>query len=165
MRVVVFGLSVLVAVIMPSRSEAQVPDRGAKVRIATDSSQVVGIVTASRSDSIRIALTQRSADTVSVAVASIRELAVASGTRRHVKQGLVYGALGGAVIGATAGYASFSPCTDTGFLGCYLEPRTRAQSTAVGAGIGALLGLAVGSIVGAFTVTDRWTIVPRLSVH
>src|SRR5689334_6442850 len=117
MRAVVFGLSVLIAVMgVPTRGAAQIPARGTRIRITTDSSRVVGVMAVSTSDSIRIALSQRVADTVGVAVASIREVAVASGTRRHTRQGLVYGALGGAVAGAAAGFASFSPCTDTGLL-------------------------------------------------
>jgi hypothetical protein len=166
MRAVVFGLSLLVATSgVSARSNAQIPATGTKVRIDTDTARVVGVITASSSDSIRIALTQRSAGTATVAIGSIRELAVASGKQRHVKQGLAYGALGGAVIGAVTGYATFAPCHDTGFLGCYLEPTSRGQATAVGAGLGAVLGLAVGSIVGALTVTDRWTVVPVLSIH
>ena len=166
MRAVVFGLSVLIAAMaVPARGEAQMPARGARVRVATDSSRIVGVLSASTADSLRIALTQRNADTVSVAVSSIRELAVASGTRRHVRRGLVYGAVGGAVLGATVRYIGFTPCDEPGLLGCYLEPKTRGQATAVGAGIGALLGTAIGAIVGAFVVTDRWTIVPTLSVH
>lgn len=165
MKAVVFGLGVVIAAMLVSaRVEAQMPAQGARVRVATSSSRVVGVMTASASDSIRIALSQPS-DTVSVAVAAIRELAVAEGTRRHTKQGFVYGAIGGAVIGATVGYLSFSPCTDTGFLGCYLEPTSRGQATAVGAGIGAILGMGLGSLVGALVVTDRWVIVPTLSIH
>jgi hypothetical protein len=166
MRAVVFGLSVLVAATgVPMRGGAQMPAHGAKVRVATESSHIVGVLSASTSDSIRIAMTQRNRDTVSVAIASIRELAVSDGTRRHTRQGLAYGALGGAVIGATVRYVGFAPCDEPGLLGCYLEPRTRGQATAVGAGIGAVLGMALGSIVGALVVTDRWTIVPTVSVH
>jgi hypothetical protein len=165
MRAVVFGLSVLLAVVvLPVRGDAQMPAPGAKVRVATDSSRVTGVLTASTADSMRIALSQR-ADTISVARSAIREVAVASGKRRHTRQGLMYGALAGAVIGGTAGFVSFAPCTDTGFLGCYLEPETRGQATAVGAGVGAVLGTALGAIVGAFTVGDRWTVIPSLSVR
>ena len=165
MRAVVFGSVLLFTnVVTPVRGEAQIPARGATVRVATDSSRVVGMIVVSTADSIRLALSRRS-DTVSVAVAAIRELAVAEGTRRHTKQGFVYGALGGAVVGATVGYLSYSPCTDTGFLGCYLEPTSRGQATAVGAGIGAILGMGLGSLVGALVVTERWVIVPTLSVH
>ena len=165
MRAVLFGLSVLCAtVFVPVRGAAQIPARGSMVRVATDSARVVGVVAASTVDSIRIALSQRS-DTVSVAVAAIRELAVAEGTRPHTKQGFVYGAISGALIGATVRYIGFTPCDEPGLLGCYLEPRTRGQATAVGAGIGGILGMALGSIAGTFVVTDRWVIVPTLSVH
>jgi hypothetical protein len=165
MKAVVFGL--ILITLGAVKGDAQLPAPGARVRVSANdlsASPVVGVMTASTSDSIRIALSGR-VDTIALATAAIRELEVSTGRRRHTLAGLGYGALGGAVVGATSGYIGFKPCRDTGFLGCYLEPNTRGQATLVGAGIGAVLGMGIGSIVGALTVTERWTIVPSVRVH
>jgi hypothetical protein len=111
-----------------------------------------------------VALSGR-ADTAATQAGAVRQREVPTGKRRHTLAGLGYGALGGAVIGATAGYIGYSPCKETGLLACYLEPTSRGQATLVGAGIGAVLGAGIGSIVGALIVTDRWAVTPSVRVR
>src|SRR4051812_4823934 len=104
MRVVVFGL--IVAAAFASRvASAQQIDLGA--------------LTATRADSLRVALGALSSDTPAFAIGAIRQLEDSTGRRRHVREGLVYGATGGAALGALVGAVAYKPCHSTGLLSCY----------------------------------------------
>lgn len=81
------------------------------------------------------------------------------GRRRSTARGMLrkgsYGFVGGAIVGAVAGYASYQECT--GF--CIL-PTTRAEGTLILGAVGGLLGGAIGALVGAVAPGTMWSRVP-----
>jgi hypothetical protein len=167
MRAVVFGSKVIAAIMLTATiSWAQAPAPGDKVRLSAEgiaASPVVGVLAPSTADSLRVALAYPGVigrDTITVARSAVRQLDVSEGKRRHTLDGLRIGVLSGAVVGAALGAATYSPCHQTGLLGCYLTPRSRGESALYGAAAGTVLGLIIGPIAGALTVTDRWRSVP-----
>lgn len=65
----------------------------------------------------------------------------------HGGAGAAIGAIIGALTGAAVGSSSWHPCTEQGFLACFMHPTQGEQtslSAMLGATGGALLGLAVG---------------------
>jgi hypothetical protein len=59
--------------------------------------------------------------------------------------------LTGAVIGA----ATWQPCTETGFLACFMHPSQEVQA-AGGAALGALGGALVGFLIGKTVRSELW---------
>jgi len=92
------------------------------------------------------------ADTLAVARTGVTRLEVSTGRRRHAKRGAGIGTLIGVGSGVVAGYASGD---DRGW--CCFTAGEKAFGYGVGLG---LSGLIIGSVIGAFTVSDRWTSVP-----
>jgi hypothetical protein len=92
------------------------------------------------------------ADTLAVALAGVSRLEVSTGRRRYAKRGAGIGALIGVASGVVMGYASGD---DRGW--CCFSAGEKAFGYGVGLG---LSGLIIGSVIGAFTVSDRWTSVP-----
>jgi hypothetical protein len=75
-------------------------------------------------------------------------------TKRNTGKGLMYGILGGAVLGGLIGAATYSPCNDTGFLACGpLTPESRLEAAGMVAVPGAIIGGLVGAIVGSIVTS------------
>jgi hypothetical protein len=88
-------------------------------------------------------------------LADIAKLEVLHGRHRPVLRGVVVGTAAGIIVGGAAGAISYSPCTSTEFLGCLLEPESRAQSAAMGSVLLGVVGLVVGGAQGLIP-RDRW---------
>ena len=90
-----------------------------------------------------------------VPLADISRLDVSLGQHRSVRRNAGIGALIGVVGGAILGAATYSPCTDTGLLACYMEPDSRGQAAVYGGAAGGALGVVVGALTG-LPKRERW---------
>jgi hypothetical protein len=66
------------------------------------------------------------------------------------------------VLGALAA-ATWSPCTQTGFMACLLHPGSRAEAFTWGLAGGGVVGLPVGVVAGLAIKEERWApaVLPR----
>ena len=56
----------------------------------------------------------------------------------------------------TVSAVSWSPCTQTGFMACFLHPTSRGEALSMGLIGGALLGVPIGVIAGLAGKHERW---------
>ena len=159
------GVAVLIllackAVVVAAQAPATaMPTPGMRVRVTLDGARepIVGSVVSARADSIAyVPLHGAASDTAVVALRQLRALEVSSGPRLHVLRSVGWGFAGGSVGGAVLGAATYSPCTETGFMSCFMAPESRSQSALLGGVIGALLGTSGGLVVGLFHRSDDW---------
>ena len=64
-----------------------------------------------------------------------------------------------ALVGGGLGALTWAPCTDTGFMACFMHPSSRGEAFAWGATAGAVIGVPIGLLAG-LTKSQRWTTVP-----
>ena len=86
-------------------------------------------------------------DSVRVVLDKGWRLEALAASHGHGGAGAAIGAIIGALTGAAVGSSSWRPCTEQGFLACFMHPTQGEQtslSAMLGATAGALLGLAVG---------------------
>ena len=146
-------------------SQAAPPARGDRVRITTVPNALDKRASARHSSeayfpaarvlrvgSDSLYLLVAPADTLAVALDGVTRLEVSAGRRSYAKRGAGIGALVGVASGVVAGYASGD---DRGW--CCFSAGEKAFAYGVGLG---LSGLIIGSVIGAFTVSDRWTSIP-----
>lgn len=134
--------------------QAVQPKSGDRIRITAPPSALdnrTARVLSARSDSLLLQVAP--SETLSVALADVTRLEVSTGRRRYTLRGAGIGTLIGVASGALIGYASGDD--EPGFFA--LTKGDKAVIASVGLGVA---GLVVGTLVGALTVSDRWTSVP-----
>ena len=132
---------------------------GARVRITNaESERRIATVVARQGDTLLVRWPEFTTP-VAVPLADISRLEVSTGRHRRVLKGLLLGTAAGGVTGLLIGAVSYEPCETTEFLGCFLEPESRAASAAFGGAVGGALGLVVGSLAG-LARHERWQGVP-----
>ncbi len=94
-------------------------------------------------------------DSIPLQLGSITQLEVSAGRSSHRRQGEGLGLLGGALIGAVVGAATYTPCSGT-FGDCPLAPTSRGGNAKLGGFVGALIGTIVGGFIGARRQTENW---------
>jgi hypothetical protein len=125
---------------------------GIRARVATRTmgQRIEGTLVSADSDAIRImpkgSLPIASA-AISVPTRDVLKLETAFERKRHVWQGLLIGAGGGALVGL-ADEVDPVTCKTSSYIAC-----TRAEAVAVDAVGGAVVGL----IIGVLVKSDRWT--------
>jgi hypothetical protein len=127
-------------------------------------SPIIGSFVAATADSISFVLNPNglaprateTPDTATIARGIVQTFEVSSGRHHHVLRAVAWGLGSGIGVGAVAGAASYSPCHETGFLACFLEPRSRGEAAVWGAAVGAALGTASGLVIGALYRSDDW---------
>ena len=91
-----------------------------------------------------------------IPVESVQRLEVSQGRTRE------WGKTTAKWVGVAAGAAglvsavAWTPCEETGFMACFLAPRSRGEAFAWGAGAGAIIGLPIGLIAGS-RWKESWT--------
>ena len=50
----------------------------------------------------------------------------------------------------------WSPCTDTGFMACFMHPDSRGDAFVMGAMFGTAIGLPLGLVAGLISKHDVW---------
>jgi len=127
-------------------------------------SPIIGSLVSTTADSISFVLHPHglapletdTPDTATVARSNVQTFEVSTGSHRHVLRALTWGLGTGVGGGALAGAATYTPCTKTGFLACFLEPRSRGEAAIWGATIGAVLGTAGGLLIGSLYRSEDW---------
>jgi hypothetical protein len=147
------------------------PAPGARIRVTVDGAPapIVGSLLAATADSIAYTFPvpgglANTSDTATVARRSIRRLEVSTGRHRHVRHSVGWGILGAGTAGGVIGAASYSPCTETGFLACFMEPRSRTEAAVWGVALGGILGSGAGLIAGLLHRSEDWRSVPPENV-
>ncbi len=134
---------------------------GSRVRVsgAGRGAPVVGAVTAVRGDTLEVQPDGGGA-AVTMRVGGTDLLERSQGRTGHALAGAGIGLAAGSLVGGLIGAATYTPCTETGFLACMFQPSSRGGAAALGATVGALGGVVVGVLIGAGTRTERWERVP-----
>ena len=79
---------------------------------------------------------------------SVERVEVSLGHERRMGQSVFKWTLGMAVGFGILGAVAWDPCTETGFMACFLAPTSRSESFAWGAMGGAIVGIPVGFLAG-----------------
>jgi hypothetical protein len=91
-------------------------------------------------------------DSVPLPLRLITRLEVSAGRSSHGRQGMGLGLLGGALIGAVVGAATYTPCTSS----CDFAPKSRGDQAKLSGIGGALIGTLVGGVIGSIRQTENW---------
>ena len=160
MRPGTFLLAVLAVAPFSSATTQQQPPPvkpGDRVRIGVCTpvcgTRVTGSVLELRSDALLVK-SERSGDTLQVALASLGMVEVSRGQKSRVGKGALIGVLVGVGLGAGVGFAVGKGLEDDNVCDCH-----PAGMAVGGLGVGAL-GALIGAGVGAATKSDRWEEVP-----
>lgn len=159
-------LACALSVFMGNTATCQTRAAGARLEIGTRirvSSSVPGFLGSPRVANV---LSQRgdtlsfrpegTLDSIALPLGSITRLEVSAGRSSHRRQGMGLGLLGGALIGAVAGAATYTPCSGPGFGSCIFSPESRGEQAKWGGVVGALIGTSVGGFIGAASQTENW---------
>ncbi len=149
-RILIIGLTL----ILPSETFAQTDGvkNGDRVKIlasAINEKPIKGTVV-EISSSVLAIKTKNS--TFFIPYSAVNRLAISKGRKRAVGRG----ALTGMGLGGLTGAASYSECTDEGFMSCMFRSSSRGNAFLRGVLIGGLLG----GITGIFIKIDRWERLP-----
>ena len=150
---------VVVSVLLPVAGAAQlVPAEGQRVRVSrTDGKVVSGTVSFASSEEVRL-IAGRAGEELLIPQAEIRLMEESLGRQRNFAKNfgitLISASFGLAAVSAIA----YEPCTETGFLACFLEPTSRGEAALFGLIAGGALGLSAGLIVGFAAKSEKWTL-------
>jgi hypothetical protein len=152
-----FGLLLTVFLLQPAGMLAQeMPSVGQRIRIQQlDGPAVTGMLTSVTPDQVGIQVDGSDSE-VGFDRSRITGLDRSLGEQRHfVKTLLVSVGVTAAAIGTFSAMA-WQPCTDTGFMACFLAPRSRGEAFGMGAVGGAALGLPIGIVLGLAMKNEKW---------
>ncbi len=152
-----FGLLLALALLQPAGMLAQeMPSVGQRVRIhPLEGPPVIGLVTSMNRDEVGIQV-DGSQEEVGFDRSRITGLDRSLGEERHfLKTLFISVGVTAAAIGSFSAMA-WQPCTDTGFMACFLAPRSRGEAFGMGAVGGAALGLPIGIVIGLAMKTEKW---------
>jgi len=132
------------------------PSAGDRVRLQSpDSVVLVGVISAVTPESI---VFRENGTDLEVVI----PLAEAAGLERSLGRRRSFGKYFWGTVGLSAavgglGYGlSWSPCTETGFLACFLEPDSRTEAFGWGLAGGTLVGVPLGVIIGLGVRSEEW---------
>lgn len=151
LTVVGFTLFPLITV----QSQAAHPTSGDRIRITAASNALnnqVARVLSVRSDTLFLAVAP--AETLAVALAGVTRLDVSAGRRRYIGRGAAIGVLSGVAAGVMVGFMAGDDPQGSWFRS------TASEKAVIGGVLLAAPGMVIGALVGAITVSDRWTSVP-----
>ncbi len=170
-RTIVF-LMTLVVVLPSDVSSQAVPSLGHRIRIKqVDGTVLTGRLALPLSPET-IQLWIGSDDLAEIPLARIEVLETSLGQQRNFGKyfGLTVAAV--SVAAATIYALNWSPCNETGFLPCFLEPTSRGEAFGWGFVGGAIIGLPLGLLIGSSAREERWNRValpaltaPRLTIR
>lgn len=146
---------VVLALLWFAAVPAAAQELGTRIRITTvDGRRTSGTVTHVGEDRVEVA---ESATRKSV-FARDRVARIELSHRKERKFGRNFAI----TVGATAavvgvGWALiWTPCTDTGFMACFMTPTSRTEALQKGAVAGGVLGIPIGIITGVVLKSDVW---------
>lgn len=152
-----FGPSaLLMALLWSTAAQAAAQDLGARIRVTTtDGRRIVGTVTQLSEEVVELAQspTHRSA----IARDQVRSIEHSLRQERRFGRHFAITVGAAAGVGAVGWALAWSPCTETGFMACFMSPSNRGEAFRMGAVAGGLLGVPVGIIVGATLRSDVWS--------
>jgi hypothetical protein len=131
------------------------PKSGDRIRITAAPyalhSQIARVLSV-RSDTLFLDVAP--AETLAVALASVTRLDVRTGRHRNIGRGAAIGTFSGVAAGVMLGYIAGDDPPDEWIRS------SASEKAVIGAVLLAAPGMVIGALVGAITVSDRWTSVP-----
>lgn len=151
--------SLLVAVLLtlPLGGSAQEqPAAGDRIRVESRGRAVL-VGTLSSMSSEFIVLSRAADDTeLWLPVEEVVRVERSLGRQRQFGRNFGLTLLATSALGGLVGAVSWSPCTETGFMACFMHPDSRSDAVAWGLVGGVVLGLPVGLIVGLSGGSEAW---------
>ncbi len=160
----VIGFAALCGVVSVAAAQTAPPvRRGTEVRVfipapaAAPERQIRGSLVRLQNDTVVIWTRWGLAPPDSVRVVLDRgwRLEALASSHGHGLAGAAIGAIFGALTGAAVGSTSWRPCTEQGFLACFMHP-TQGEQTSLGAMLGATGGALLGLAVGRSIRSETW---------
>lgn len=151
------GFLAIWTMVLPACGWAQsLPAEGEWVRISrTNGTVVTGILSFASAEEVRL-LDGSAEQDLLIPRGEIDRMERSLGRHRDFGKNFVMVLASTSVgIGALLAIA-WSPCTQTGFLACYLHPTSRGEAFAWGLAGGAILGVPAGLIVGLAIKREKW---------
>ena len=140
------AVAVLWAVVPTSATGQSELNPGDRIRVQErDGAVVTGTVTEVSADQVLLLTFLRE---YSVSRDQIESLDRSLGEKRNFAGNFALSVAGTAVVGGVLGAVTWSPCTETGFLACFLYPESRTDAFGFGLAIGGIVGVPIGLIVG-----------------
>lgn len=131
---------------------------GDTVRVhSTERAPETGIVQSASAEGLRL-LTLHSGNEVVFSPYEVDKLERSLGRHRRFARNFGMSVGIAAAVGGVIGAVSWSPCTETGFMACFMHPDSRGAAFGFGAGVGAMIGIPIGIIAG-LTRQQQWTTV------
>ena len=154
---IILGALAVFATLLPIRGWAQLAsDPGERVRIRhTDGTVFTGVLGSVSVENVHLREGAAGRDLV-IPRAEIRQIEESLGKHRSFWRnfGITLGAssVGIGVLSAI----TWTPCTETGFLACFMYPSDRGEALVWGLAGGAGIGVPVGVLVGLLRKNERW---------
>jgi hypothetical protein len=169
------GLSAFVGNAAAAQTPATLPPLqiGARVRVSSSAPGFSGPprvanVLAQHGDTLSFR-PEGTQDSIALPLSLITRIEVSTSRSSHRRQGMGLGLLGGALIGAVVGAATYTPCSGPGFGSCIFSPGSRGEQAKWGGFVGALVGTSVGGFIGSDWQSENWERVavtaPKVSVR
>jgi hypothetical protein len=141
------------------------PSTRIRVTPVGSSPEIVGRVIEVRGDTLRFS-SESGISLKPLHLSQIAALDTSAGLHGRFFEGTLVGLAIGGAVGAVAGALTYTPCTDTGFMACFLHPTSRVDAAGMGMVGGGVTGALIGAIVGAASKAERWNaVIPERSAH
>ena len=151
------GFLAIWAMVLPAHGWAQsLPTEGDWVRISqTNGTVVTGTVSYASAEEVRLQSGSAGQELL-ILRGEIGKMERSLGRHRSFGKNFAITLVSSSVgMGALLAIA-WSPCTETGFLACYLHPTSRGEALTWGLAGGAILGVPAGLIVGLAVKREKW---------
>jgi hypothetical protein len=102
------------------------------------------------------ALTDATGYTRTVPAGSVVSVEHSRGRERRFIKYLMIGTLGSATAGGLLAAVTYTPCTETGFLACFLHPASATEAFGWGFVGGGMIGVPVGVLTGLVVREEGW---------
>lgn len=154
----ILGLLAVFAILFPIHGGAQLgPNPGERVRIRhTDGAVWSGVLGSVSAEDVRLLPEGSDGRELVIPRAEIDQIEKYLGEHRSFWRNFGI-TMGVSSVGiGTLSAVLWTPCTETGFLACFLYPSNRGEALVWGLAGGAFLGVPVGVLVGLIKKNERW---------
>ena len=147
----------LLAMILPASGAAQsAPEKAERVRIHERGGVIVtGTLQSASPQGLRVR-SDVNGVTFLIPSDSVEQFERSLGKHRRFGRNFALTVAASSFAVGTVMLISYSPCTETGFLACFMEPHSAGEAFTWGLAGGAAVGVPLGVIVGLALRNERW---------
>jgi hypothetical protein len=125
-----------------------------RVRVSVrNGSSVTGLLT--RVQDQQISLLVEGSRIIEVRFDEMERLERSTGKQRRGARGFGTGVAAGAAVGGVLAAASWTECTQQGFMACFMHPSSRGEAAMLGVVVGGAIGIPVGILM-ALSSRELW---------